>query len=485
MKTSLFCLVLIAFLAIPTTLKALDAGISYAVYSDGQSPYIEINIEIAAAAVTFKSVDSIHLQAGVETLILIKQGDKVINYEKYILNSPIVEYPVALLDVKRMAVPNGDYELEITFVDKNDPENKDSYNKPLKVNLLDAVQLSEIQLLRSFKADASDNPFVKNGYFMEPLPFNYYDRGATILAFYAEIYHSDLATKEEYTVRSVIEQQLGNGASRLVSVGSQKKKPSGMDGILIQMDIAKVESGNYSLTVELRNKQGELLASRVADFQRSNPFLDIANVVLTDEVMERQFTHTMDEPTLRYCLRAIAMNVGNNQTEPLKVLLQGNNLKAMRFFLFNFFAGRNPNSPEQAFLEYIEVAKAADKKFKSGFGYGFECDRGRTYMRFGIPDDIIRVEDDPSAPPYEIWVYYKFPSTRQSNVKFLFYNASLAGDDFIALHSNARGEINNPRWERELYKRNAGNEFQGDNYHDATQMKDNINRRAREYFESY
>jgi GWxTD domain-containing protein len=477
MKNLFFTIFVLALLAISSTANALDAGISYAVYSDGTAPYVEINIEIAASAVTF--------QAGVEALILIKKGDKIINYEKYMLNSPILEYPQALLDVKRLAVPNGEYELEITFVDKNDPTNKDSFKTNLVVNLSETIQLTEIQLLRRFKADVSDNPFVKNGYFMEPLPFAYYDRGATILAYYAEIYNTDKATKEEYSVRSVIEQQLGNGASRLISVGSQRKKPSKMDGILIQMDIAKVESGNFTLTVEVRNKQGELMASRVMEFQRSNPFLDIANIPITDEVLERQFTQAMEEPTLRYSLRAIAMNVGNNQVESLKSLLQGNDIKAMRFFLFNFFAGRNPNSPEQAYLEYIEVAKAADKKFKSGFGYGFECDRGRTYMRFGLPDDMIHVEDDPSAPPYEIWVYNKFPATNQSNVKFLFYNASLAGDDFITLHSTARGEVNNPRWERELYKRNAGEEYQGKNYHDATGMKDNSNRRAREYFDSF
>jgi GWxTD domain-containing protein len=485
MKNTFYFLIFLAFLANITALNALDAGVSYAVYSDGFAPYIEINIEIAAAAVTFKAVDSTRLQAGVETLILIKQGDKIINYEKYFLNSPITEYPQTLLDVKRLAVPNGEYEIEITFVDKYDEENKDAFKSKVSVNLQTTVHLTEVQLLRSFKAENSDNPFVKNGYFMEPLPFNFYDRSATLLAFYAEIYNTDKVTQQEYTVRSVIEQQLGNGASRLVSVGSQRKKPTTMDGVLIQMDISKIESGNYTLSVELRNKQGELLAQRVVEFQRSNPFLDIANIQLTDEVMERQFTQQLDKVMLRYSLRAIAMNVGNNQVEPLKMLLNGSDVKAMRFFLFNFFAGRNANSPEQAFLEYIEVAKAADKQFKSGFGYGFECDRGRTFMRFGRPDDLIRVEDDPAAPPYEIWIYNKFPATKQANVKFLFYNPSMAGEDFIVLHSTARGEINNPRWERELYKRNAGNEFAGDNYHDATNMRDNLNRRAKEYFDSF
>ncbi|MCK6692904.1 MAG: GWxTD domain-containing protein [Thermoanaerobaculia bacterium] len=144
----------------------------------------------------------------------------------------------------------------------------------------------------------------------------------------------------------------------------------------------------------------------------------------------------------------------------------------------------DPNNPEMAYLKYMEVAGAADKQFFSGFRRGFETDRGRIFMRYGRPDDLVHVEDDPSAPPYEVWVYYNFPKTRQKNVKFLFYNPSLAGEDFILLHSNARGEINNPRWERDLYKRAAGEEYDG-NYHDATTMKRNLGRNARAFFEDF
>jgi hypothetical protein len=75
--------------------------------------------------------------------------------------------------------------------------------------------------------------------------------------------------------------------------------------------------------------------------------------------------------------------------------------------------------------------------------------------------------------------------TNQRNVKFLFYNPTLAGDDFVTLHSTARGEISNPRWERDLYARNAGEQYDGDNYQDATQMQRNVNRNARVYFEDY
>lgn len=486
MKTRLCFLIFCCLGLLPRAVQALDAGVSFAVYATPEKPYVEINLEIAAKTILFKPVDSTHIQAGVEVLILILQGDKVVNYEKYILNSPVVQTPQSLLDVKRLSLANGDYDLEIRFQDLNTPDNKDVFKSPLKVAVGAQLYLSELQLLRGFRKDESESPFTKNGYYLEPLPFNFYDRNAISLAFYAEMYHTASVVKSEnYLVRYFIEREKGNDITELISVGSQRKRPTEIDALLVQMDISKLESGNYSLTVELRNHVNELLSLRKLTFQRSNPFLQVKENELTPELMEQQFVQALDKEVLVYSLKAIMPLVGGaDEAESLKNILKAEDLKEMRFFLFRFFARRDPNNPEIAYRRYIETANAVDKQFFSGFRRGFETDRGRTFLRYGRPDDLVHVEDDPDAPPYEIWVYYNFPKTNQKNVKFLFYNPSLAGEDYVILHSTARGEINNPRWERVLYSRN-GEQYQGNNYHDATEMQRNVNRNARMYFEDF
>jgi GWxTD domain-containing protein len=477
---------LLAFCALPLRSHALDMGVSYAVFATPQRPYIEINLEIASASVTFQKVDSTHLQAAVEVLILIKKGEEIANYEKYLLQSPLVEAPRSLLDVKRLAVPNGQYSLEIHCRDMRDSNNVGKMSMPLEVRVDDKLYLSELQLLRGFRPDNSDNPFSKNGYYLEPQPFAFYDRSATLLAFYAEIYHADKSIPEEtYLVRYFIEQDKGNGVKNLVSVGTQRKRPASIDALLVQMDISTLTSGNYWLTVELRNQANTLLLQRSLSFQRSNPFLQFDENQINDETLAKQFVQDLDEETLRYSLRAVGTILLGDDPETLQGILKSGDLKQMRFFLFRHFVREDANNPEEAYRKYMETARAADKQFHSGFRYGFETDRGRTYMRFGRPDDLVHVEDDPNAPPYEIWVYYGFPKTKQRNVKFLFYNPTLAGEDFILLHSNARGEINNPRWERVLYAKTAGDQWDGDNEGDATRMQRNVGRNARMYFEDF
>ncbi len=480
----IFVMLLIAA-SLPSA-HALDVGVSHAVYATPEESYLEINIEVAHASITFKPMDSLHLQAGVNVLILIKQDEKVITFEKYVLQSPLVGFPQDLLDVKRMFLPSGAYSLEVTFEDMHDPNNSDTYKANVTVSAPTTTQVSDIQLLRGFRPDESSHPFTKNGYFLEPLPFNFYDKNSSILAFYAELYHTDKGIKDpSYNIRYFVEQDKGNNSRTVISVGNQQKSPSVIDAVLVQMDISKFESGNYWLTVEIRNNAHELVSSKTVGFQRANPFLNMGNVVLTDEMMLQQFTEDLDEDNLRYCMKALGASATGDQPVTIKEILKGGDLKQMRFYVFRHFVSISANNPTVAYNQFMEIATAAHQKFKSGFRFGFETDRGRTYMKYGRPDDLIHVEDDPSAPPYEVWVYYTFPKTKQQNVKFLFYNPTLAGEDFILLHSNARGEINNPKWERELYKRNAGQEFDGDNFHDATQMKSNFGRNARTYFEDF
>mgnify|MGYP000642777058 CR=1 FL=1 len=52
-------------------------------------------------------------------------------------------------------------------------------------------------------------------------------------------------------------------------------------------------------------------------------------------------------------------------------------------------------------------------------------------MKYGEPNDIITQMSDPNAPPYEIWEYYELEG--QQNVKFIFYNPSLAVNSMVLI----------------------------------------------------
>jgi len=138
--------------------------------------------------------------------------------------------------------------------------------------------------------------------------------------------------------------------------------------------------------------------------------------------------------------------------EVLNIVIEQNDIPSMKNQLFSYWANKNSINPKSAYDEYMEVAKAVDYTFNWGLGYGFESDRGYTFMKYGKPTSSITIVDEADAPPYEIWYYDQFPQTNQNNVRFLFYNPSLAGGHYRLLHSTARGELFNEDWLGVLYK---------------------------------
>lgn len=478
-----FCLFLLGVLFISATSSAMDVSVSYATFKSPEQKFIELYLHFAGSTISFQPVNDSTFQANMEVIVLFKQGEKIAKIDKYILNSPASKHPIDFVDLKRYALENGEYLLVVGVTDKNDPENKKEFQTTIKINYKESeLQQSDIQLLASFEKAQSENAFTKNGFSLEPLPYNFYGRNASSLIFYNEIYNSDQTVGDDFSISYAIE-KLENNSSNTVVIMHKRLHPAPVIPLLLQMDISQLESGNYSLVLTVRNRAKELLSKKSIFFQRSNPYLNIDQLSASDVNLEEEFVNKLSPGQLKYSLRAITSLMNQRDVEVVNLMMKNDSINSQRLYLFNYWATQSPTNPEFAYKKFMEVAAAVDEKFKSGFRYGFETDRGYIFMKYGKPDDIELRENETSAPPYEVWSYNDFPTTRQSNVKFLFYNPSLAPGDFILLHSTARGEVNNPQWERELY-RDAPNDVNGD-YFGGTGVQDNMNRHARRVFRDY
>ena len=464
--------------------QALDASITYSTFKSPSQNYVEVYLYVVGKTVTFvPNIDSTMFQAGVEVVILFKQGEEIIKFDKYNLNSPKSSLQDDFVDLKRFALPDGEYEIEVSIQDKEDLENVVRYEGTVKMDYpKDANVLlhSDIELLASVKkAEKDEHVLVKNGYFVEPLPHNFYHKNLDKLIFYNEVYDTDKMIGDDFQVSYGIEMMINNKIKPIV-IGHKKRKPQPINVLILQMDIKDLPSGNYNFFVEIRNRTKELLSRKSVEFTRSNPYL-LATHKETEKVeVKDEFVGKLTRKELRYSLKAIAPLVKDGDVELLNSVVENKDSIVQQRFLFNFWVNQNPNNPEVTYKAFMEVAQAIDKLYASGFGYGFESDRGRIFIKYGRPNDVIKVDNEPSAPPYEIWFYNDFPQTNQADVKFLFYAPDL-GTNYQLLHSTARGEASNPRWQIELYKA-APDEISGSNYIDGTEMQGNLNRRAAEYF---
>ncbi len=456
---------------------SLDASVSYGVFKTHNGAYVEVYLSIAGASVRFVPGPESTVQAGVNVLLYFSKEGQIARYDKFTLHSPLLGEPGDFIDIKRYALPDGEYELTVELLDAHQPENEKTYRSALSVNMAgERLLQSDIQLLAAAYRDSSDCAFCKNGLFLEPLAGHTYDKAATHLVFYHEIYHADKALNDDFMVSYRIDTD-EDGDSRTVMIAHKRRSPEPVNPLLIQLDISQLQSGNYRLVVEVRNREQELLSRKEIAFRRENPYLRSGAVDWALVDLDQEFVGALGAEELRYSLRALSPRLAGKEQETLHLLIKSDSLPAQRRYLLRYWAGQNPNAPELDYRQYMRVVQAVDQTFISGFRRGFETDRGHIYLKYGPPDDMDTREQEPSAPPYEIWSYYHFPATRQNNVKFIFYNPSLAPGDFVLLHSDAIGERQNPQWLRDLY-RNAPAEWDR-NPIDGNDIQDNFNRNAK------
>lgn len=488
-KMKKYALTLAAFLVTSLSLLAIDASVSLATFNSPKQPYVEVYLHIAGQTVDFKEVPDSLYQANVQVVILFKQGGEIVKFDKYVLNSPLTKRFIDFIDLKRFALEEGDYSMTVSVTDLNREGNAREYQSDFSISFPKGeLSQSGLQMLASYSRAEADvqTPFTKNGLEMEPLPFNFYNRHHSKLIFYNEIYGSDEALAEDFVVSYSIELLNGDGRPLPAMIGHKRQKPAAIVPMLISMDISKLPSGNYQLRVEVRDRNKGMLSEKVLPFQRSNPFLNMDDALAIEGFeIEEEFVQALDAETLKYSLRALTPRLPNADVEMVNTMLKKENLQGQRLYLFNYWAGESPNNPKAAYDKYMEVARAIDQQYNSGFRHGFETDRGYYYLKYGQPDDSEIRETEPSAPPYEIWTYYYFPSTRQNNVKFVFYNPSLAPGDFILLHSTAIGERSNPQWMRELYRDAPNGELDGMDPFGGEGVMDNFQRRAGRVFSDY
>jgi len=444
-------------------IKRPEAYLSYAAFNTpaGQS-YFETYLNIKGNTVRFgKGTDSGY-QCKVKVSVLFKMGDSVKLADSYNLLSKETFDTTHRLDfigVRRYWLPKGDYALLLKIEDKNNPVSG-SISVNTKVNVgstADSVAISDAEMIVSYAPSNQSAAFTKSGYEMVPYVYNFYSQEINNLNFYVEIYNtlkvfqsSKLAV--QYFIENAETHTKLNDFSHITVYSADSVIP-----ILGGFDMQKLASGKYNLVVTVVDKNNKVITRREFGFYRSNAAASpqysrkdgITNTqgtfvsrirskdTLLEDVKEFYPIATVDE---RNFINAISIKDDT-------ILLQ-------RFF-YNFWIARAPNNPEESWMDYKKQVDAVNVLFSTTNKKGYQTDRGRVYLQYGAPSQRDKETINPVSYPYEIWEYYKMKDG-QTDKKFVFYEPSLATNDYVLLHSTARGEIQNRQWQMVLYGQTVG-----------------------------
>lgn len=465
-------IVLLFCCTIPT--QALDFFFSQATFQRiGEDPYIETYLAIPLNSLVYADTEGKGNQAQVaqvEVVTTFSKDGAIVTFDKYLLQSEPVsaadsmKLALNLLDTKRFILPVGVYDIEIQCDDLNNTLGVSTYKEKVEIKQIgEEIAISDIMILeltRPATATTENSDFSKNGLEMLPFVFPYYTDRFTKLKFYCEIYNTDKLDEDDFLLQYFV---CKNGQNRPTKNlrRFKKEKASSVCAILGELDIKELNSGNYELVVQARDKKNTLLAEKRFFLQRNNSSKRIYAETAEDLELidiEQSFVNGYSLEQLCFHVASLGPIVDGNQQFFIDNLLEEKNIEHLQRFLYNFWSVTDPFSPKDGFEKYAKVVNSVETAYATQNRRGYETDRGYYFLKYGKPNHILAKSDlEPGVYPYEIWQYYKMDNG-QSNVKFVFVSQNPAANDYDLIHSDVRGEINEPEWQK-IIDPNGGDAF--------------------------
>lgn len=424
-------------------------------YSPEQGPYIDLQFQFAAYTIKFAAVDSV-LQAriAVSTIVTSQPSGDTVYTNAFALESPRMRDSIVedFFDNIRIPLQPGNYIAHVSLMDLNGKDK--TLDGQLEISIPDHfTKVSTSDILIAEVATPSSNmesPFQKSGYEIIPRISNFYNQYMTNIPYYVELYNTNLIQDSSFGLRQQIistqTNQVMPGFSRFTKI-----KPNPVVPILRNIDISKLPSGSYHLTLEIIDRNSKTIG-QTADyfFERIN---DIELAETVDEIiLDPTFQASITDDSLKYYLASLIPIARPAEVKSIIKTLKANSPDLCRKHIQQFWIQTSGANATSQWLIYKKNVILVQQNYGNNFQDGFETDRGRVFLQYGQPNTIIVRETSPSEYPYEIWHYYKIKTF--SNKRFVFYNPDLVNNAYRLLHSDMVGEQQNYKWQEMLVKRN-------------------------------
>lgn len=465
MRTIYFLSFLFIILIFNTNLNStnkVQASFQYAVFnSHTEGPFVETYLTVLGNTSTFILNENKKYQSSIEITYIFKQEGKVINFSKNIILSPEIEDTLDIkpnfIDQQRFSIPNGIYNLELTIKDLGIESNSFSFNDILTINMSEKeINFSGVQFIEQYNETTTPNILSKNGYDLVPYVANYFPSNMNTIIFYTEIYNikTAISPDPEVLIRYFIQKSNNNIALEEYN-RIKKQKAENVNVLFSSFDISNLPSGNYDLIIEIKDKNNKALKTQKVFFQRSNPEKDINLEDIESININEVFTNKYKSlDTIQEYYRSIRPIANDVEKRFIDNQVKSTSLEYLQQYFYSFWAKRNIVNPEQEWEFYKKQVELVNNLYASQVTKGYESDRGWVFLQYGAPNYVSECKHESATYPYEIWHYYQIGEneTKQVNVKFAFYNPDIAGNNYILINSNARGEMADRNWVRKLYR---------------------------------
>jgi GWxTD domain-containing protein len=107
-----------------------------------------------------------------------------------------------------------------------------------------------------------------------------------------------------------------------------------------------------------------------------------------------------------------------------------------------------PGTPaNEGMVAFYRLFAEANRRFReSGAGTtsGWRTDRGRIFLKYGVPEETLKRPVAGDTPPYEVWKY-----SRPRQLKYIFLDETGLGN-YQLIYTNDRFETSRSNWQELL-----------------------------------
>lgn len=392
----------------------------------------------------------------------LTDGDSVgLAGDRLLLDWPEGQYPAdtsnavvrrQLFHFHYLKLPPGRYLLQAIVSDENAPNDEATV----------AFQEFEMEPKESTKIQFSDIKWIAyrrasgarfNRQDLHPLVTNDAYINQDSLVFYQEIYNIANHHQGRFFIRARVLQG-DNVLYAFEKIQVRTTNEVGVNAYMMSLlGLEKLRSNTYHLQVELLNNRNEPFASYKRKFYVYNSRLDTDFEALSNFNREADLFNEYDEERLDYYLRTLFWISTEQEKQFIRVLESRDQKKN---YLLSFWEKRKkfPNQKVATLWRgHLMALDYVNQNFNSNLNEGWRTDRGRIFLKYGIPSDVERYMSESAAVPWELWRYDRLGA--QSNVIFVFYDPDLTTGEYPLLHSSKYGEVYNPRWQEQITDRNS------------------------------
>lgn len=355
-----------------------------------------------------------------------------------------------LIGIRILPVRRGNFELKFIVVDMLNRDNRFIRSIEIKSPEYHTSKLtvSDLQIAAIIEQEATatskwSESFKKNSLYVVPNPGTDVIGSSPVLYSYLEIYNAQRTSPDGLKVVYTV---LDAARREVFSVPRAKRSFSDAMVEHIALPVDALSSGVYYLRVTVQSS--------------SNPYEDsvsvtkkiyVTNYEIPPQQIEEYYESLSFEQSEFATMNEEKVAVFYEQIKPISTEYERGvwdkceTLGARQRFLYTFWEDRNTDTTKSfnpALEEFRDKINYANRNFKYGLNEdGWRTDRGKIYVKYGKPTQVLRYTAKGEQPAYEVWNYDEM----QGGIEFVFIDFRNNGM-FRFVHSTALGEMSNPNW---------------------------------------